>query len=125
VMFPIEDPRLKARIVGEILPAVLADNVKARLQKPDGTYTRLTPPDGEPGVRSQVVLQGVARESARTAGQSRRRPFQRIPRRTNDGKNGDGGAARAPRRSGTEAARGGGGRERSPHVEADRSEERP
>ncbi len=125
VMFPIEDPRLKARIVGEILPVVLADNVKARLQEPDGTYTRLTPPDGEPGVRSQVVLQGVARESARTAGQSRRRPFQRIPRRTNDGKDGDGGAARAPRRLGTEAARGRGGRERSPHVEADRSEERP
>ncbi len=120
VMFPIEDPRLKARIVGEILPAVLADNVKARLQKPDGTYARLTPPDGEPGVRSQVVLQGVARESTRTAGQPRRRPFHPIPRRTTAVKDDNGGAARTPRRSGEAARRRG---ERTPRVEVDRSEE--
>ncbi|MGH7675929.1 MAG: polyphosphate kinase 1, partial [Gemmatimonadales bacterium] len=91
VMFPIEDPGLKARIVGEILPTVLADTVKARLQRPDGSYARLAPPDGEPGVRSQVVLQGVARESAWVGGQPRRRPFQPMPRRAEAGRNGNGG----------------------------------
>jgi hypothetical protein len=64
-MFPIEDPRLRARIVDEILPTILADNVKARLQAPDGTYTRLQPVEGQPAVRSQVVLQDMARGSAR------------------------------------------------------------
>ena len=39
--FPIEDPALQARIVGEILPAVLGDNTKARDLLPDGTYERL------------------------------------------------------------------------------------
>jgi hypothetical protein len=51
--------------VDEILPTVLADNVKARLQGPDGTYARRRPADGEPAVRSQVVLQNLARGSAR------------------------------------------------------------
>ena len=64
VMFPVEDPKLRARIVDEILPTVLADNVKARQQRPDGTYVRATPSADKP-VRSQVALQLLARESAR------------------------------------------------------------
>jgi polyphosphate kinase len=38
VAFPVRDPAAKARIHDEILPAYLADTVKARLQQPDGTY---------------------------------------------------------------------------------------
>jgi hypothetical protein len=38
VVFPVRDPAAKARIHDEILPAYLADTVKARLQQPDGTY---------------------------------------------------------------------------------------
>ena len=40
VVFPVRDPAAKARIHDEILPAYLADTVKARLQQPDGTYIR-------------------------------------------------------------------------------------
>jgi hypothetical protein len=70
VMFPVEDPRLKSRVVGELLQVALNDNVKARHLEPDGTYTRLTPAEGEIGVRSQIIFQALARESAREAGDS-------------------------------------------------------
>jgi polyphosphate kinase len=40
VAFPVRDPAAKARIHDEILPALLADTLKARLQQPDGTYVR-------------------------------------------------------------------------------------
>jgi polyphosphate kinase len=40
VVFPLRDAAAKARILDEILPAYLADTVKARLQQPDGTYLR-------------------------------------------------------------------------------------
>ncbi len=40
VVFPVKDPAARARIHNEILPALLADNVKARLQQPDGSYLR-------------------------------------------------------------------------------------
>jgi polyphosphate kinase len=63
-MFPVEDARLKARIMEEILPIVLADNVKARRLLADGSYVRPEPSDGHP-VRSQLVFQNLAREAAR------------------------------------------------------------
>ncbi len=40
VVFPVRDPAALARIHGEILPAYMADTVKARLQQPDGNYLR-------------------------------------------------------------------------------------
>jgi polyphosphate kinase len=40
VVFPVRDPAALARIHGEILPAYMADTVKARLQQPDGSYLR-------------------------------------------------------------------------------------
>lgn len=40
VVFPVRDPIALARIRDEILPAYLADTVKARLQQPDGSYIR-------------------------------------------------------------------------------------
>jgi polyphosphate kinase len=40
VVFPVRDPAAKARIHDEILPAILADTAKARLQQPDGSYIR-------------------------------------------------------------------------------------
>lgn len=40
VVFPVRDPAAMARIRDEILPAYLADTVKARLQQPDGSYLR-------------------------------------------------------------------------------------
>jgi polyphosphate kinase len=40
VAFPVRDPAVKARIHDEILPAYLADTIKARIQQADGTYRR-------------------------------------------------------------------------------------
>jgi len=40
VVFPVRDAAARARIRDEILPAYLADTVKARLQQADGTYVR-------------------------------------------------------------------------------------
>ena len=40
VVFPVRDPAALARIHDEILPAYLADTVKARMQQPDGSYIR-------------------------------------------------------------------------------------
>jgi polyphosphate kinase len=72
VMFPIEDPRLKARIIDEILPTVLNDTVKARRLQSDGGYSRVGPSDGKPAVRSQLVFQNLAREAARDVGETAR-----------------------------------------------------
>jgi polyphosphate kinase len=39
-VFPVDDPALAARLRNEILAAYLADNTKARLLQPNGSYTR-------------------------------------------------------------------------------------
>ncbi len=41
VLTPIADPRLKKRLINEILSAYMADNVKSRLLNRDGSYTHL------------------------------------------------------------------------------------
>jgi polyphosphate kinase len=53
VVFPIEQPDLKQRVI-EILKTTLADNVKARELLPEGKYRRVVPVEGQPVVRSQV-----------------------------------------------------------------------
>ncbi|MGZ3714628.1 MAG: polyphosphate kinase 1 [Ktedonobacterales bacterium] len=47
VLFPIEDPALRAQLRDVALPAYLRDTANARLLLPDGTYERITPPDGQ------------------------------------------------------------------------------
>ncbi|MGZ3665840.1 MAG: RNA degradosome polyphosphate kinase, partial [Ktedonobacterales bacterium] len=47
VLFPIEDPTLRAQLRDVALPAYLRDTANARLLLPDGTYERITPPDGQ------------------------------------------------------------------------------
>ena len=79
-VFPIEDAGIQARIVGDILQAVLADNVKARELLPDGTYRRRARADADPVIRSQLVLQHLAREAAREGGEPHP-PFVPIVRR--------------------------------------------
>jgi polyphosphate kinase len=56
VMFPIEAPDLKQRVLSEILPAYLRDNARARVLQPDGSYRRLQPADGQPLHRVQHEL---------------------------------------------------------------------
>ena len=55
VMFPIEST-LKERILREIMPAYLRDNVKSRVLRSDGTYARVEPAPGEPAYRVQEEL---------------------------------------------------------------------
>ncbi len=62
IMFPIEDPRLKNHIIEGILGVTLADNVKARVLQPDGSYVRRVRGAREPMIRSQVEFQNMARE---------------------------------------------------------------
>ena len=79
-LFPIEDPALQARIVGDILQPILSDTVKVRELLSDGTYRQRTPGDGEAPLRSQIALQHLAREAARE-GTDVRPPFVPIVRR--------------------------------------------
>jgi polyphosphate kinase len=53
VVFPVEPPELKQRLIREMLTVSLADNVKASELLPDGSYRRITPAPGQPAVRSQ------------------------------------------------------------------------
>jgi polyphosphate kinase len=56
VMFPIEQADLRDRILHEIVPAYLMDNVKARILQPDGFYVRQAIPEGETPFRAQERL---------------------------------------------------------------------
>ncbi len=58
-LFPIEDPNLKQELI-EIMEIMLADNVQARLLRPDGTYTRLTPAAHEQPHNSQLEFMAKA-----------------------------------------------------------------
>jgi polyphosphate kinase len=63
VIFPIEQPDLKRRLIDEILATSLADNVKARRLFPDGHWERV-PTDPENRVRSQERFLTLAAEAA-------------------------------------------------------------
>lgn len=62
VLFPIEDKRLKTRIINEILMTYLSDNTKARIMNADGTYSRIQRPKGKRRLRSQSKLIAIARK---------------------------------------------------------------
>jgi polyphosphate kinase len=62
VVFPIEHPNLKQRLIREILATSLADNTKARELLPDGTWKRVTQ-DGQPRLRSQERFLEIAAQN--------------------------------------------------------------
>jgi len=61
VVFPVRDPAVLARIHGEILPAYMADTVKARIQQSDGIYVRASKllKDAQP-FSAQIFLMQLA-----------------------------------------------------------------
>jgi polyphosphate kinase len=63
VVFPIEEPELKRRLIDEILATSLADNVKARQLFADGHWERV-PTDPHHRVRSQERFLMLAAEAA-------------------------------------------------------------
>ncbi len=56
LMFPVEDPRLRRRVVDEILEVYLAGNTKARVLNPDGSYHRVELQPGDTQRHAQVEL---------------------------------------------------------------------
>ena len=69
VAFPIENPKLRAEILDEILPAYLNDRVKARELKADGSYVRLKPKAGTPTSQAQLYFRERSRCQAANAAQ--------------------------------------------------------
>jgi polyphosphate kinase len=71
VVFPIEVPDLKKRLIDEILNISLQDNVKARELLHDGSYRRVQPSDDQPRIRSQERFSELASQhSARMQAQA-------------------------------------------------------
>ena len=63
LMYPIQDPDLKERIILEILGGYWKDNTRARKLNGDGSYALKTPPKGKPAIRSQSYFIDLAREA--------------------------------------------------------------
>jgi len=72
VAFPIEDGIIADRVLREILGFSLADNLKARVLRGDGSYRRCDPGKGQPARRSQFEF--IALNSSDTQIISRRIP---------------------------------------------------
>ena len=53
---PVLDPVLRDSIYDDVLSVYLADNVKARVLRADGTYVRRTPLPGEPRIDAQQTF---------------------------------------------------------------------
>jgi polyphosphate kinase len=64
VVFPIEAPELKQRLIREVLAISQGDNEKARELLPDGSYRRVMPEPGKPLVRSQQRFLEIALQNA-------------------------------------------------------------
>jgi polyphosphate kinase len=60
VLFPVRDPALVRHLRDVVLATFLADNVRARRMRADGTYDRLRPVDGEAAVDVQARLLQLA-----------------------------------------------------------------
>ena len=56
VVFPVDDPEIRARVVHESLDLYFADNVQAWEAHADGTYTRVQPAPDEPRLCAQDEL---------------------------------------------------------------------
>lgn len=65
VLFPILLPQLAAWVRDTVLATLLADNVKARVMRADGTYARRALAEGEAPIRSQARFMEAAKARAR------------------------------------------------------------
>ena len=64
VVFPVEAPELKQRLIAEILAISLADNTKTRELLPDGSYRRTQRDPNQPPLRSQERFLEIAVQNA-------------------------------------------------------------
>jgi polyphosphate kinase len=61
LMFPVEEPVLRTRIIEEVLGIQLGDNSRARVLRGSGIYERVSPAPGEPLLRAQQRFIELAR----------------------------------------------------------------
>ena len=95
VMFPIESPDLKERIVNEIVPIYLVDNNRARIMQPDGTYLPADFDDEGPHYRSQqMLMDGIIPPTGETMSTT---PAPQKPRAAQESNNGKKPARRKPK----------------------------
>ncbi len=80
VVFPVEDPTLRDRIINQILAAQLADNVKASLLASDGSYRRSAVKKDEEARSSQAEFMAMAlgEAKARRTGRPAKRAYTKI-----------------------------------------------
>ncbi len=64
VVFPVEAPELKKRLIDEVLALGLADNLKSRELLPDGSYRRVVRAPEQPILRSQEKFLESAAQNA-------------------------------------------------------------
>jgi polyphosphate kinase len=64
VVFPVEAPELKQRLINEILAVSLADNAKMRELLADGSYRRIAREPSQPAIRSQERFLEIAAQNA-------------------------------------------------------------
>lgn len=62
ILFPIEAPELRRRVINEILGTTFADNTRARRLHSDGTWTRVERAADEKPIRSQQAFIDLARK---------------------------------------------------------------
>ena len=74
VLFPLKDESLRQRICNEILPAYLADNLKARVLGPDGQYTYARRGKNGKGFSVQSHLMGLAHGGVNGSGKPKQTP---------------------------------------------------
>ncbi|MBI3565055.1 MAG: polyphosphate kinase 1 [Elusimicrobia bacterium] len=72
VAFPVKDPALKRYVHDTILGKGMADNQKAWILKPDGSYARAVPGPGAALIRSQTFFEALARSDYRDTALERR-----------------------------------------------------
>jgi polyphosphate kinase len=76
--FPILDGVLRDRVIHELLALPLADNTRARILQPDGTYRHARPAPGEPARRSQFEFIERARTGPHQATPSQTTPYPTV-----------------------------------------------
>jgi polyphosphate kinase len=67
VMFPVEAPELRQRVLNEILPSYLRDNVKARVLQSDGSHIRQPVAEGASRHRAQEELLSIRPNPAQSS----------------------------------------------------------
>jgi len=73
VAAPVRSPELKKRVL-HIFDIMMRDNVKARLQLPDGTYKRISPTEGENALMAQQYF--IDEASAAAAANAMKKPVK-------------------------------------------------